>query len=174
MAAVMKIVKLATLSLDLVTRFVSELSERTNTPHAAKFDSLPTRMIFPPERGFPSSLHYMWFPRGSCQRFHWHPGGRHLIVCGDTELQIRHNSLPETGDPNVDPTTDVIEPGVVAVIRFPSLFWHEFSTPSASGIGVVAFSFHDKDDLISTSLGLMEELTTFFDPTNNQKKEHLS
>jgi hypothetical protein len=145
-----------------VAALVAHFSMDTSLANADFGGDFPTRVLCAPEEEFPASLHYMFFPRGAKQQFHWHPGGRHLLVLGDSDLHIRSNTCDADTDPNQGCVLDIIPAYTLAIIRFPARTWHEFSAPSEHGTGVVAFSFHDTDDLISTSPTLMEELTTFW------------
>jgi len=159
----MKLESILDLQADVVAGIVNRFAENNAMLADACFGpDQPTKMIFAPETGFPASLHYMFFPRGSCQQFHWHPGGRHLLVLGDTDLRIRFNNCDERTNPNDGASTRNILRHTLAAVRFEAKVWHEFSAPSESGTGVIAFSFHDTDDLISTSPTLMEELTVFW------------
>jgi hypothetical protein len=158
-----EISRLGSMEPAVVRGVVRHFAESNGTLADAFFGGdIPTKMIFAPEISFPASLHYMFFPRGTVQEFHWHPGGRHLVVLGDTELTIRFNGCDEATNPYTNPTTRRVRPNTWTAIRFPSHTWHEFSSTSAAGTGIVAFSFHDTDDLISSSPRLMQELSTFW------------
>jgi hypothetical protein len=158
----MKILLFTTPPRRVVADLVAHFSMDSSLANADFGGDFPTRVLCAPEAEFPASLHYMFFPRGAKQQFHWHPGGRHLLVLGDCDLHIRSNTCDANTDPNHSCALDVVPAHTLAVIRFPARTWHEFSAPGKDGAGVVAFSFHDTDDLISTSPNLMEELTTFW------------
>ncbi len=134
-----------------------EASERRST-----FSDLPTSVIYSPESAFPASMHCMYFPPGREQRFHWHPGGRHLIIMGDIAIDIDHSSKGLDDDPSEEYSTLTLDRLALHVVRFSAHTWHRFRTAGGSGAGVVAFSFHDRDDLVSGGDNLMEELTEFF------------
>lgn len=159
----MRIAALTSLPADAAEALVRHFSDHTDAIADARFgEDVPTKMIFAPERSFPASLHYMFFPRGTCQDFHWHPGGRHLVVLGDTPLTVRTNDCDTDTDPYENATSHEVPAFTVAAIRFGAETWHEFSSCGESGLGIVAFTFHDSDDLISASVTLMEDLTTFW------------
>ena len=167
----MNVLRFTTLPEPAATALVAHFADHSDTLADTTFGgTIPTRVLFAPERWFPASLHYMFFPQGTCQRFHWHPGGRHLLILGDTQLMIRFSSCGESEDPHLSPQTELIEPATLAFVRFPAGAWHEFSAPSDQGSGIVAFSFHDADDLISSAANLMDELTTFW-PESNEKEQ---
>lgn len=160
----MQLKTIITLHPAAVTSILAEVQDQTSTLTDTFFgEATPTRMLFAPESGFPASLHYMFFARGSRQQFHWHPGGRHLVILGDTALTIRTNPCDTRVNPYDSPVVHAIAPYTLAAIRLAGHTWHEFSACDEDGTGIVAFSFHDCDDLVSTSPTLMDELTTFWD-----------
>lgn len=158
----MQIVKFARLDSSTASAFVQQMKSDSEHLVDAEFNGLPTRVLFAPEPRFPASLHYLFLPSGKTQQFHRHPGGRHLLVLGDTLLRVRHSNCDENDDPRASCVESVIEANTLAVIRFPKNHWHEFSTPQTTGVGVIAFTFHDMDDLISDRADLMKELTIFW------------
>jgi hypothetical protein len=142
--------------------WVAHFAGRAGKLATACFDgTIPTRMLFAPDPLLAASLHWMFFPRGEHQRFHWHPGGRHLLVLGDTPLTIHHSTCAPGEDPEEHATITRVPAHTFAAIRFHAGVWHRFSSTGTSGSGVIAFSFHDTDDVVSTSASLMEELTTY-------------
>jgi len=164
------ILRFTSLPKPAATALVAHFVDHSDILADATFgESIPTRVLFAPERHFAASLHYMFFPQGTCQRFHWHPGGRHLLILGDTQLMIRFSSCGESEDPHLSAQTELIEANTMAFVRFPAGTWHEFSAPSDQGSGIIAFSFHDADDLISSASNLMDELTTFW-PDGSQEE----
>jgi len=159
----MKMETLLTVEPSVINELVASFAQHNDELADARFnENVPVRMIFAPESGFPASLHYMFFTRGVRQDFHWHPGGRHLLVFGDTELTVRYNTCSTDTNPYLEPITLTVSTGTMASIRFPARTWHEFSAQSDEGTAVIAFSFHDTDDIVSSSPTLMEELTTYW------------
>lgn len=165
------VLRFTTLPKPAATALVAHFADNSHILTDATFgETIPTRVLFAPEPCFAASLHYMFFPQGTRQRFHWHPGGRHLLILGDTELLIRYSSCSKSEDPHLSAQTELIEATTMAFVRFPAETWHEFSAPSDQGSGIIAFSFHDADDLISSGPNLMDELTTFWPESNHKEK----
>jgi hypothetical protein len=118
------------------------------------FDGFPTAMVFRPTRVHPGSLHYMFFPSRAAQTFHYHPGGRYLLLVGDVPMEVHHSEAGPEENPYDSEETVVLPPFVISGIRFPAQYWHSFQT------------LHDDDDIDDPDTvadDLMEEKTVFWE-----------
>lgn len=163
----MELITIATLPPPMTTDLLRALRNAQDTnSQLTTFNNLPTAMLFAPTAQYGASLHYMFFPAIARQRFHYHPRPRYLLLLGDTSVHVHYSAVPVTANPHQSARTLTIPPFVLSALRFEGNFWHAFETTGDAAIGVVAFSFHDNDqvtDLSTVSDHLMEELTTFWD-----------
>ena len=124
----------------------------------ADFSGHPVRTIFNPEPEFRASMHAMVLDSGFEQEMHRHNCGRHIICFGDIPFQFEYA-------PPGDRVTSVhslnMSAFVPQFIRFEALVWHKFKVSEERGLGVVAISFHDLDDVVSDAIDLMTQLTRF-------------
>jgi hypothetical protein len=129
------------------------------------FDGFPTAMLFRPTHGFTGSMHYMFFPARADQGFHHHPSSRYLLLLGDVDMAIHHSDAGPESDPHDSEQVAIIPAGTLGAVRFPAKYWHSFRTNSASGRGVMAFTFHEDDAIRPGQIvtdALMEQETTFW------------
>ena len=140
-------------------------AQRSGRWRLSTFNNLPTAMLFRPNSDHEGSFHYMFFPTPAGQRFHYHPGARYLILIGDVETHVDYSYAPTNEDPKLSSQRIVIPSHTFQVIRFKPCLWHRFETNDNDGLGVVAFSFHGKDDVADGSISdnLMEEVTFFWE-----------
>lgn len=162
-------VDLFSLEPSAVEKFLAraELSHAFGAFPMAAFDGFPTAMLFPPMRPFLGSLHYMFFPPRAEQQFHHHPGVRYLVLLGDVAMHVHYSRSDVAEDPHLEEEVVTLHPHTLTAVRFPSRFWHSFRTASDTGRGVMAFSFHEDDDMPPGTVAqaaLMEEETTFWEP----------
>ena len=128
------------------------------------FNGFPTAMLLRPTAEQPGSMHYMFFPARARQEFHYHPGGRYILLIGDVDMHVHHSGVGVAEDPTEAPETLVVNAGTFAAIRMKAETWHCFETKSDSGRGVFAITFHDDDEMDPSAVGddLMEEATFYW------------
>ena len=127
---------------------------------AAFFAGQPVSLLIPPSLEIPASVHCMYFPPGSTQPLHRHPGDRLLLGVTCSKITIEH-----TPDPSPLGATDliVLPANAVVTLVIPRGTWHRFES-DAIGEGSVLFSFHPHDDgdtEVLLASDLMERLTEF-------------
>ncbi|HEV7390783.1 MAG TPA: hypothetical protein VGO08_03995 [Burkholderiales bacterium] len=150
--------------VDELLRAARTAHERGDTP-VDTFNGLPTLVVFRPTSDHPGSLHYMFFPPGAEQQYHYHPGERYLLLIGDIDVIIQHSGAGIGDNPHETSNRTVLQAYTAGAIRLKKETWHKFATSNARGIGVIAFTFHPDDGPESRELavsGLMEELTVFW------------
>ena len=128
------------------------------------FSGFPTAMLFRPTVTQPGSLHYMFFPAKARQDFHYHPGGRYILLVGDVDVHVHHSTAAVNVDPRAEEQKLVVPAGTFAAIRMPAEMWHCFETKSDTGAGVFAITFHDDDEVDPNAVDddLMEEATFYW------------
>lgn len=121
-------------------------------------------MLFRPTVVQPGSLHYMFFPPKARQDFHYHPGGRYILLVGDVDMHVHHSPAAVDVDPQIAEEKLVVPAGTFAAIRMPPEMWHCFETDSDIGSGVFAITFHDDDEVDPGAVDddLMEEATFYW------------
>lgn len=163
----MEITSLFSLPADAVAAVLASV-EDTNADGSlplVTFDGFPTAMLFRPNEQFTGSLHYMFFPAEATQAFHYHPTSRYLLVLGDVDLTVLHSPSGPDANPNAHAIRAVIPAYSLTILRFPGQYWHSFRTAQPSGRGVMAFTFHENDEVADVSNvrdTLMEQETTFW------------
>ena len=140
----------------------------------SSFGNLPAAMLFAPNEQIRGSLHYMFFPPGKSQQFHYHPGDRYLVLVGDIDIRIKYSLAGPNDDPLLEAQEIVAPKNHICAMRFAANTWHMFSTLQEAGNGVVAFSFHGDDEISGDNLpgNLMEELTVFHGPQDRHPLTH--
>jgi len=153
---------------DVAAALLAEAQSAHERPewHLTTFSGFPAAMLFRPDTTHVGSLHYMFFPPQACQRFHYHPGGRYVVLLGDVDMHIHYSTVDCESNPLDAAETLVVPALTFAAVRFPAFFWHCFETKSESGSGVLALAFHDDDqvddDAPPVDDDLMEEQTVYW------------
>jgi len=160
----MDFLKVCKLSEDNVSNIIQEIIESLKTNiHLTTFSDLPTLMLLQPKENLQSSFHYMHFPPNKKQIFHYHPSARYLLVLGDVDMHIHYNKCDLDSNPYNDFTTLTLPAFTLGIVRYEANVWHYFeSSKGENKRGIVAFTFHDQDDIEEIHDNLMEELTFFY------------
>jgi hypothetical protein len=152
---------------DVTQALLTSAASAHNKPewHLSTFSGFPTAMLLRPDRTYPGSLHYMFFPARACQEFHYHPGERYLVLIGDVDMHVHNSGVGQREDPTETPETLVVPANTLVAVRFPAYFWHSFETKSDFGLGVLALTFHNDDEIDALSPvadDLMEDRTIYW------------
>ena len=162
MVQLQKLFKLSEESVDDIIKSIS-LQENDTFSSLDTFEGLPTSVVFSPlENLFSGSLHYMRFPSGKKQRYHYHPKSRYLFILGSCSMHFRYSTAGIEDNPLPKSQLNILKPYNLYALRFPANTWHQFSTAEEKEGCIIAFSFHEDDDGEVFRDGFMEELTFFY------------